>query len=270
MPDNIPTFTPPAPTFTPPTQAQRNENACYFHQNEPAVTHCARCGKPICQDCADNYQVDNDEYSGQPICYDCCQELVSDNVRQLKKQRRTIILQYIFTAIGMLFGFIIGYAAIQSEWWVTLLTTFIGGCLWMFIKNIFTSFKNLFTNIANGAWLGGIFRLILDLFLSIFYAVWGTIKKLFYYTKYIIKTSGFIRSDTRALGNMRDYMEYTQVMARNVGVDLASLMNEGSELYNNSYAQSVATNGADAAQQALRQEAITFNEHGEIIRGFAG
>lgn len=70
--DSIPTFTPPAPTFTPPKQPTFNGPACAFHPNEPAVTKCARCGKPICQDCADNYQVNDEQYEGKPICYDCC------------------------------------------------------------------------------------------------------------------------------------------------------------------------------------------------------
>lgn len=69
---------------------------------------------------------------------------------------------------------------------------------------------------------------------------------------------------------MADYMEYTLVRSRNVGVDLATLMNEDSELSNNSYAQAVVANGEAAAEASLRNAAVTFNEHGEIIRSFAG
>jgi len=98
--------------------------------------------------------------------------------------------------------------------------------------------------------------------------VWGTIKKLFTYTKHLIQTSGFIKSDTQALQNLADYMEYTMVMSQNVGVDLASLMTENSELYDNSFAQNVMANGAANAEASLQGCVATFNEHGEIIRGF--
>ena len=68
---------------------------------------------------------------------------------------------------------------------------------------------------------------------------------------------------------MADYMEYTQVMSRNVGVDLATLINEGSELYNNSYAQDVARRGEAQAEATLRGCVARINENGEIIRNFA-
>lgn len=68
---------------------------------------------------------------------------------------------------------------------------------------------------------------------------------------------------------MRDYMEYTQVMSRNKGVDLETLMGQGSELYNNSYAQVVSTQGEQAADAMLRQCTTRIAENGEIIRDFA-
>lgn len=69
---------------------------------------------------------------------------------------------------------------------------------------------------------------------------------------------------------MADYMEYTLVRSQNVGVDLATLMTEDSQLYNNSYAQSVMNNGEETAAASVRAAAVSFNEHGEIIRNFAG
>ncbi len=271
MADNsIPTFKPPtAPTFTPPTHSGPS---CAYHPNEPAVTKCARCGKPICQDCADNYQVNDEQYDGEPICYDCCKEMVAENVKLLKKQRVKIILQYIFTLLGVAFGAIVGVSLVEETGlaYMPFILAGIGGCLWTFITNLGKIFANTIKNFAKGAWLGGIFWFFIDLLKAIFIAIWGTIKKFFYYTKYLIKTSGFIKSDTRALQQMTDYMEYTQVMSRNVGVDLATLMNEGSELYNNSYAQAVSQHGEAQAEATLRNCTTTINENGEIIRGFAG
>ena len=236
MDNNIPTFTPPAPTFTPPVNANRNGSCCHFHQNETAVTKCARCGKPICQDCADKYTVNNEEYEGKALCYDCCSVLVAENIAELKKQKRKILFHYIFTFVGMLFGLIFGFALRSSEptipWWVIIITTFVGGTLWTFIKNgfriIWECIKALF---RDGFSIVGIIFLIFGVIWGFIKAtvisIWGTIQKLFYYTKYLIQTSGFIKSDTTALQEMADYMEYTQVRSQNVGVDLATLMNEG-------------------------------------------
>ena len=64
-------FTPPAQTFTPPTRTH-NGAVCYYHQDEPAVAKCARCGKYICKDCAEAYTVTSGEYANQCLCYDCC------------------------------------------------------------------------------------------------------------------------------------------------------------------------------------------------------
>ena len=156
------------------------------------------------------------------------------------------------------------------KWLLPLVYGLIGGCLWTFVTNLGKIFANTLNNFANGAWIGGIFWFFIDLIKAMFIAIWGTLQKFFYYTKYAIKTSGFIKSDTRALQQMADYMEYTQVMSRNVGVDLATLMNEGSELYNNSYAQQVSQHGEAQAEATLRACTATINENGEIIRGFAG
>ena len=270
--NKIPTFTPPTPTFTPPAPSQRSGATCHFHRNENAVDRCASCGKFLCQDCAETYGVNDEQYAGKSLCYDCCTALVRQNVKELKKQRAKIIAMYIFTALGMIFGAILGATAIAGDssapGWIPVLTAFIGGCLWTFIVNLGKIFVNTIKNFARGAWLGGIFWLIIDLIKAIFIAVWGTIKKLFTYTKHLIQTSGFIKSDTQALQNLADYMEYTMVMSQNVGVDLASLMTENSELYDNSFAQNVMANGAASAEASLQGSVATCNEHGEIIRGF--
>ena len=88
----IPTFTPPAaPTFVPPRSNQAGRGAvCFHHPDEPAAAQCARCGKYICKDCAEAYGVTSGEYAGKCLCYDCCQEIVSENVELLKKQKTSI------------------------------------------------------------------------------------------------------------------------------------------------------------------------------------
>lgn len=276
--NDIPTFAPPAQTFTPPSNSARSNTGpvCYYHNDEPAVAKCAKCGKFLCKDCFDSYGVSNDEYAGQALCYDCCHALVADNVKTLKKQKAKIIAMYVFTLIGMIFGAIIG-AGVAADGGavggeaaaVIIIWAFICGCFWTFIKNVFLILGNTLKNIAKGAWLGAILWFFIDMIKAIFLAVWGTIQKLFYYTKHLIKTSGFIKSDTAALQNMQEYMEYTLVRSQNKGVDLETLMGDNSVLANNSFARIVQSEGEDAAEASIRNCVASINENGEIIRSFA-
>ena len=274
MANNIPTFTPPAPTFTPPANGNGNGRSCHFHQNEHAVAKCVKCGKPICQDCVDTYQVNDEEYDGKPLCYDCWKAMVSKNVRRLKWQRVKIIFMYIFTILGMLFGGIIGGGMISADVnnpgpvWVPIITTLVGGCLWTFIVKAAKAFWHAIKNLFEGEWIFGIIEFVVEIAIAIVTSVWGTIKKLFNYTKHLIKTSGFIKSDTNALRQMADYMEYTRVLSQNVGVDLATLAGESGELYNNAFAQTLLQNGETSAETLIRDCTMTINSHGEIVRGF--
>ncbi|MBO7196024.1 MAG: B-box zinc finger protein [Clostridia bacterium] len=258
MDNNIPTFTPPVPTFTPPSNSGGNGNSCHFHHNERAVTVCAKCGKPLCQDCAETYQVAIGEYAGAALCYDCCQELVAENVQTLKKQRYSITINFIATIIGVIIGFVIG-GPIGGA---------IGGCFWTFIKCFFARF---FAGIKGGGF--NLISIIVSFFVSFIIeavcSIVRTIKKIASSIKHLIQTSGFIKSDTEALQNMKDYMEYTLIRSQNVGVDLATLMNEDSTLQNNAFAQNVLRNGEEQAEASIRNCVTSINENGEIIRNFA-
>lgn len=263
--DDIPTFAPPAddiPIFTPPGSPARNFNGpvCFHHPDEPAVTQCARCGKYICRDCAEAYTVSGGEYANKSLCYDCCQEMVADNVVQLKKQKGKIIALFVATIIGMIIG-----AALFSETGSAIGIIF--GMLWIgsFWTWVKSSVGGWWNNPA-GRSLGGFIGACIG---GAIIAPIKTVIKIVQCITYLIKTSKFIAEDTVALQNMKDYMEYTLVMSRNKGVDLETLMGQGSELYNNSYAQNVATQGEAAADAMLRQYTTQIAENGEIIRNFA-
>ena len=264
LPDTIPTFTPPPdiiPTFTPPTQPARHFDgpACYHHPDEPAAGQCARCGKYICKDCVEAYTVTDGDYANQSLCYDCCQELVSENVETLKKQKNKITVLLVITIIGMIIGFAEGVgggiiAAIFCMLWF--------GSFWTWLKSSVIGWWN---NPAGRSFAGFIGACIGGLII----APYNTIKKIIECITYLKETSNFIEEDSAALVQMKEYMEYTQVMSRNKGVDLETLMGQGSELYNNSYAQMVSTQGEAAADAMLRQCTTRIAENGEIIRDFA-
>lgn len=289
-----PIFTPPTgvPTFTPPPTPRHEGATCFHHTNEPAVAQCSRCGKYICKDCAEAYKVSGGEYAGKHLCYDCCEELVANNIAELTANKETIAKHYRLTRIGAIIGAILGlifviYAATSGSSEVTnpgeiigaaigyiVMFGLIGGSFLTAAKLYFSalgqSFKAFFTHF--GDWAAMIWAMIgicIALTVGIFRCMWYTISKLWKYSKYLKDTEGFIESDTEALRQMREYMEYTQVRSDNRGVDLEALMAEGSALYDNSYAKVVRDKGEAAADEMLRQATTTITENGEIIRSFA-
>ena len=262
-----PTFTPPAPTFTPP-RAYANGPACYYHPDEPAVAKCARCGKLICQDCFDNYGVSAGEYEGHALCYDCCQQLVAENIAELKRNKRVIKFQFILSLIGIILGFIFGCAAGGPI--AGLIYGCVGGVflsavkaycsmLWEAIKIAFSGQFGIVTVIS----------LIIQSAIIIFKCIGATVSNTYHYIVYLKQTSGFIESDTAALRQMQDYMEYTLIRNMNRGVDIQTLLQQDSRLADNSYAHMVQSQGEAQAEANLRGCVATINENGEIIRSFA-
>ena len=275
--DAVPTFTPPTPTFTPPVDAKPTFNgpACYYHKDEPAVAKCARCGKFICQDCFDNYGVSSGDYAGQALCYDCCQQLVAANVDELKRNKGKIMFQFILQIIGMVFGFIFGLSAgiesgdVGSGFVTGLICAGVGGVFLSALKAFFSlTWEVIKIAFAGQFGILTIFSILFQTIVIVFKCIWITISNTFYYIKYLRETSGFIDSDTNALQQMKDYMEYTMIRNQNRGVDIATLLNQKSELADNSYARMVQEKGEEGAEAALRDCVATINENGEIIRSF--
>lgn len=268
--DAVPTFTPPTPTFTPPknTKPDFNGPACSYHKDEPAVAKCARCGRFICQDCFDNYGVSSGEYAGKALCYDCCQQLVAENVADLKKNKNKIMLQFIVSIIGMVFGMIVG---ISSGGGVAgaVIGLAVGGVLLSALKVFFSLVWDVIKIAVSGQFgVLTVLSIIWNLLVLIVKCLFTTISNTIYYISYLVKTSGFISSDEAALQQMADYMEYTMIRNQNRGVDIATLLNQKSELADNSYAHMVQEKGEEGAEAALRDSVATINENGEIIRNF--
>ncbi len=268
--DAVPTFTPPTPTFEPPknSKPQFNGPACYYHKDEPAVAKCARCGKFICQDCFDNYQVSVGEYAGKALCYDCCQQIVAANVDELKKNKNKIMFQFILSIIGMVFGLIV--AVSEGGGFVgAIIGIAVGGVLLSALKVFFSLVWDVIKIAVSGQFgVLTILSIIWNILVLIVKCLITTISNTVYYITYLKKTSGFIESDTAALQQMADYMEYTMIRNQNRGVDIETLLNQKSELADNSYAQMVQQRGEEGAEAAMRDCVATFNEHGEIIRNF--
>lgn len=211
------------------------------------------------------------------MCFDCCEQLVAENVAELTKNKNKIKGQFILQLIGMVIGFIYGMGAgitsgdIGGGFLAGLICACIGGVFLSALK----AFGSLTWETIKIAFSGNfgvltVISIIFQIIVIVFKCIWITISNTIQYILYLKRTQGFIESDSAALQQMRDYMEYTLVRNQNKGVDLEDLMNEGSELYNNSYAQAVRDNGEAAADAALRQATTRIAENGEIIRDFPG
>ena len=266
-PPAAPTFTPPQ-TFQPPPTPRHSGPSCGHHQDEPAVASCAGCGRYICEDCCDSYQVKVTEYAGQALCYDCCTQIVTQNVEQLQADRAKIIVSLALTVVGFIIGLIVGLAEGAGPF--ALVFGAVGACFWMFVKNLFFMLgHSIKAGFSGHGLVGGIIIFIFGMIGVIFRSIIQAVYKVITYTTHIIRTSSFIQSDTQALQQMRDYMEYTVARSNNKGVDLQTLMASDSALYNNSFAQSVANYGEEQATANLANAMFQVNERGEIIRGFA-
>ena len=261
-----PGFTPPKsdiPIFTPPKRPHPafSGPSCRHHPNEPAVAQCARCGSYVCKDCADVYTLTDGEYANKVLCYDCCEQLVAENVELLKKQKSSIASMIFITALGMTFGFFIFFGAGAGTLWTLF------GMLWIgsfgtWVKNAVSAWWRAPGGPSIVGFLGACVGAALV-------APFMTAQKIIQGLIYLTKTEKALKTDSEALVQMKDYMEYTQVISQNAGVNLESLMGQGSALYNNSYAQSVRSQGEEAAEAMLRHSATTIAENGEIIRNFA-
>lgn len=273
--EEIPTFTPPEediPTFEAPTDAKFDGVACKNHPNCPAVAQCARCGQNICKDCAETCSVGSGEYAGKYLCFDCCKALFDADKKELRKNRNIVMFQYILTIIGVVLGAVIGA---DGGAVTVIICAAIGGSLLVALKPIFSSlidiFSGLFEAASGGSILTGIIKFIAGAIKFLFVALQclvRTIVKLVKYTNYLIKANKAINSDKQAIRELQDFMVYMDVRARKPKEDIAKLMQEGGELFNNSYAKLLVEKGEEVADQMLRVATTRIAENGEIIRTF--
>lgn len=267
---SIPKFNAPTndiPTFAVPPKPHFNGPACHYHDSEPAVGSCARCGKHLCQDCCDSYGVSSGQYAGRYLCYDCTQQLVSEDVAELTTNLNKIKGQFTLQIIGMVIGFI--YGIISGGFVAGLVCACIGGVFLSAVKAFFLLAWDCIKIAFAGrfGWLT-VISIIFNLIVITVKCIWATVTQTIQYIVYIKKTSGFIESDSKFLEEIKEYMEYTMIRQQNRGVDLETLMQEGSQLYNNSFAQMVREQGEEKAEAYMSQCVTRIAENGEIIRDF--
>lgn len=276
---SVPIFTPPgtnakdskngAPVFTPPTN---HSDGCYCHPNEPVVTNCHSCGRPLCRDCAENYQVADEGEELYPLCYDCARKVCEEHIQIHDANMKEVMLQLGITGVGMIVGAIIGLSmgAGGAGFIGGLL---IGGCLLSFARVFFVECICGIGGIIAAAVSGkegplvALLKAIFNIFVGAVKAIFGTIKKVVTYTFYILRSRSYRNLARDYLQQITDYYQYSVAVQENKGVDLSILMQNGT-LTNNSFAQAVSTMGEAQAMQNLHQATVTINEYGEIVRNF--
>ena len=266
-PAPAPNFVPPAadktagvnaaPIFTPPPAPSFNGPACHWHRDEPAVTQCCSCGKPICQDCYEAYGVSIGPYAGQAICYDCTQQIVAENVHNVKVQKGKITVLFVATLIGMAFG--IPFFSESAIIGIICMLWF--GSFWTFVK---ITIKGWWTA-EGGPTLGGFIGAGL---VGLVIAPIRTVKKIIECIVFLKRSSDIIQSDSEGLRLMAEYMEYTLLRNNNRGMDIETLIKQNEQLANNSVAQMARTCSEEQIEANMRGCLASINENGEIIRSF--
>ena len=259
--DEIKTFSPPKNGSVP--------KMCFKHPDEEAYATCSNCGKYICKDCAESCAVTDDEGT-KYLCYDCCEKLFKEQEKKLKKDTSKITFQYALTIIGIIIGILLGAD---------------GGIIMAIMCGVFLSairpiasamgeiFKGIFELASGGSVGEAIVNFIVGIFKFIYIAVQCSIKtisKLISYTKYLISANKAIKETEQALQQLADFMAYMEIRQKTKNFDLDTLLSdEGSALFNNSYARTLKDEGEEKADQMLRHATTIIAENGEIIRNFA-
>ena len=103
-------------------------NCCYKHTDRPAVATCGKCGKVICNECADKSEY---TWDNKPMCRDCNRQLIQEMLSIDKKETWKLSI-----TIGVLF-FVLLFAA--TFWFVEKDSSLV--CSILFIAGIIPAWK---------------------------------------------------------------------------------------------------------------------------------
>jgi len=245
------------------------DGKCYHHPSKDAVAICTGCGKGICKDCYDSYGAGMG--AEKALCFDCTEDMVKEHTADIAAFRKKVEKERIFMIVGAIIGVIFAFltGATDSGDVLVALIICLGcagfGASFLFALKMIAGFFLVMGGLGFILLLivGGVALPVL-FFLGIPISIYRYIKR----KNQIKQCDEIIASDSGILQEMRDYFAYTQAMENNNGVDLARLAEQGSELFENTYAQAVLSKGEQEAQAELRQSVVTISANGEIIRSF--
>lgn len=99
-------------------------------------------------------------------------------------------------------------------------------------------------------------------------SIYLTIRKIIYYIAYLSRTSSIIASDSNAIRQMEEFMEYYRIQLQNKEADLETLIKNNSSLSSNSFVNALRNSGEETADSMIRRATATISENGEIVRDF--
>lgn len=88
---------------------------CFFHENKPAVTACAKCGVGLCRDCMNEAAYTAD---GKPVCLNCSKPIAEEELQAAQKERVWSLVKCIFSGVFIGIGLLAlaGGAGLEQVW----------------------------------------------------------------------------------------------------------------------------------------------------------
>ena len=224
---------------------------CSHHVLQDAVQECKICGKPICKDCLEIYNMENETYRNEPFCYDCIGELVKENTANEMKFRKKVTTERVMALLMSVVLMFVGSALLRDERGegvplliIILGAVLLGGCIAV-MPEIIKAFK-----------AGDVKKGLACMFGAYIFMARTRRRQL-------EQCVEIATSDSFTISRIRNYYAYTQFMEKNKDADLAKLTAPGGRLNDNQYAKDVLEKGEAAARGEMRRNVIQIAENNE-------
>lgn len=149
---------------------------CTTHTNRPAVYKCDNCGKPICQACYDDFDINDDDEGKIHLCAECYKEYIRKDAAEAHSLKGMVIREFVFIIIGLIVGLVIGldlcfgFGIITDEATNIIIfpiyMPFIIGSLITIIKKIKYSYEEARVEGDDTNWVTLIFIILLQIFIA--------------------------------------------------------------------------------------------------------
>lgn len=186
---------------------------CTTHTNRPAVYECDRCGKPICQACYDDFDINDDDEGELHLCSECYKEYIRSDAAEAHALKGMVIREFVFIIIGLIVGLILGldicfgFGIIVDEPTYIVVAPiylpFIIGSLITIIKKIKYSYEDAREEGDDTNWITIIFIIIFQILI----APITTIMRFFQRIGDMRKLNRIERQDTEFLATVERYIE---------------------------------------------------------------
>lgn len=67
---------------------------CYYHNDQPAVVACVKCGVGLCRECMTDAPY---TYDGKPVCLNCSESIAEQELEDARKEKMWALIKFIFS-----------------------------------------------------------------------------------------------------------------------------------------------------------------------------